>query len=91
LMTGLQRLTSYPIALVRGSIEVTAVIVGAFLGAVVGIGTLFFSFGIGPALSTTQATLEQSISRGKQTLKIDRNWNSKVCDLLERDIRKLQR
>jgi uncharacterized membrane protein YczE len=51
LMTGLQRLTNYPIALVRGSIEVTAVIVGAFLGGVVGIGTLFFAFGIGPALA----------------------------------------
>jgi uncharacterized membrane protein YczE len=51
LMTGLQRMTNYPIALVRGSIEVTAVIVGAFLGGVVGIGTLFFAFGIGPALA----------------------------------------
>lgn len=51
LMTGLQRLTNYPIALVRGSIEITAVIVGAFLGGVVGIGTLFFAFGIGPALA----------------------------------------
>ena len=32
-----------------------------------------------------------SISRGKKTLKIDDLWNSKVCDLLEQDIRKLQR
>ena len=51
LMTGLQRLTNYPIAIVRGSIEVTAVILGALLGGVVGIGTLFFAFGIGPSLA----------------------------------------
>ena len=41
--------------------------------------------------TTSQATLEQSISRGKKTLKINQKWNSKVCDLLERDIHKLQR
>lgn len=41
LMTGLQRITGYPIAMVRGSIEVTVVVLGALLGGVVGIGTLF--------------------------------------------------
>ena len=40
---------------------------------------------------SSQQTLEPSISRGKKTLKIDDLWNSKVCDLLEQDIRKLQR
>ena len=39
---------------------------------------------------SSQQTLEPSISRGKKTLKIDDGWNSKVCDLLEQDIRKLQ-
>ena len=39
---------------------------------------------------TSQATLEQSISRGKKTLKIDKHWNSKVCVLLEEEIPKLQ-
>lgn len=51
LMTGLQRITDYPIAIVRGSIEVTVVILGALLGGVAGIGTLFFAFGIGPSLT----------------------------------------
>ena len=51
LMTGLQRITNYPIAIVRGSIEVTVVILGALLGGVAGIGTLFFAFGIGPSLA----------------------------------------
>lgn len=39
-------------------------------------------------IMTSQATLEQSISRGKKTLKIDKHWNSKLCDLLEQDIHK---
>ena len=51
LMTGLQRITDYPIAIVRGSIEVTVVIIGVLLGGVAGIGTLFFAFGIGPSLA----------------------------------------
>lgn len=51
LMTGLQRITDYPIAIVRGSIEVTVVILGALLGGIAGIGTLFFAFGIGPSLA----------------------------------------
>ena len=51
LMTGMQRITDYPIAIVRGSIEVTVVILGALLGGVAGIGTLFFAFRIGPSLA----------------------------------------
>jgi len=41
LMTGLQRITDYPIAIVIGSIEIIVVLLGALLGGVVGIGTLF--------------------------------------------------
>jgi len=51
LMTGLQRITDYPISIVRGSIEIIVVLLGALLGGVVGIGTLFFAFGIGPSLA----------------------------------------
>ena len=40
---------------------------------------------------SSQQTLEPSVSRGKKTPKIDDLWNSKVCDLLEQDFRKLQR
>ncbi len=53
LMTGLQQLTNFPIALVRGSIEVTAVIVGWSLGGEVGLGTLLFAFFIGPSLASS--------------------------------------
>ncbi|NBT88575.1 MAG: hypothetical protein EBT51_09775, partial [Flavobacteriaceae bacterium] len=63
LMTGLQRLTNYPIAIVRGSIEVTVVILGALLGGVVGIGTLLFAFGIGPSLALSIMLLNKLFDR----------------------------
>jgi len=51
LMTGLQKKTSAPIALVRASIEIIVVLFGWFLGGTVGIGTLLFAFGIGPSVA----------------------------------------
>jgi uncharacterized protein len=51
LMTGLQKKTSTPIALVRASIEFIVVLFGWFLGGTVGIGTLLFALSIGPAVA----------------------------------------
>ena len=51
LMTGLQNLTNQPIALIRTILEVSAVIIGFYLGGIVGLGTLLFAFGIGPSVS----------------------------------------
>ena len=51
LMTGLQRKTNLPIAIVRAFLEITVVSIGWYLGGTVGIGTLLFAFGIGPAVS----------------------------------------
>ena len=51
LMTGLQRKTKLPIALVRGFMEITVVSIGWYLGGTVGIGTLLFAFGVGPAVA----------------------------------------
>tara|TARA_Y100001970_G_scaffold271986_1_gene368136 strand:- start:94 stop:747 length:654 start_codon:yes stop_codon:yes gene_type:complete len=51
LMTGLQRKTNFPIALVRAFLEITVVITGWYLGGTVGIGTLLFAFGVGPAVA----------------------------------------
>ena len=51
LMTGLQRMTNKPIFLIRAIIEISVVIVGWYLGGVVGIGTIVFALGIGPAVS----------------------------------------
>tara|TARA_B100000035_G_scaffold189537_1_gene161816 strand:+ start:1451 stop:2107 length:657 start_codon:yes stop_codon:yes gene_type:complete len=51
LMTGLTYITGYPISFVRASIEITAVILGWYLGGTVGYGTLIFALGIGPAVA----------------------------------------
>jgi len=51
LMIGLQQKTNFPIAVVRTFLEVTVVSVGWYLGGTVGIGTLLFAFGIGPAVA----------------------------------------
>jgi uncharacterized membrane protein YczE len=51
LMTGLTRITGYPISFIRASIEITVVIIGWYFGGTVGLGTLIFAFGIGPAVA----------------------------------------
>ena len=51
LMIGLQRKTNLPIAAVRATIEITVMSVGWYLGGTVGVGTLLFAFGIGPAVA----------------------------------------
>ena len=51
LMTGFTRITGYPISFIRASIEITVVMIGWYLGGTVGLGTLIFAFGIGPAVA----------------------------------------
>ena len=51
LMVGLQKKTNFPIALVRAFLEISVVSIGWYLGGTVGIGTLLFAFGIGPAVA----------------------------------------
>ena len=51
LMIGLQQKTNFPIAAVRAFIEISVVSVGWYLGGTVGVGTLLFAFGIGPAVA----------------------------------------
>ncbi len=51
LMIGLQKLTNFPIAVVRGTLEISVVSIGWYLGGKVGIGTLLFAFGIGPCVA----------------------------------------
>ena len=50
-MVGLQKKTNLPIATVRGSLEITVMSIGWYLGGTVGVGTLLFAFGIGPAVA----------------------------------------
>jgi len=51
LMIGLQKLTNFPIAVVRATLEILVVSIGWYLGGTVGIGTLLFAFGIGPCVA----------------------------------------
>ena len=51
LMVGLQKKTNLPIAAVRAFLEITVVSIGWYLGGTVGVGTLLFAFGVGPAVA----------------------------------------
>ena len=51
LMIGLQEISNLPIAAVRAFLEISVVTAGWYLGGTVGIGTLLFAFGIGPAVA----------------------------------------
>ena len=51
LMIGLQKKTNLAIAVVRAFLEITVMSIGWYLGGTVGIGTLLFAFGIGPAVA----------------------------------------
>ena len=51
LMTGIQRKTNFPIAAVRAFLEISVVSIGWYLGGTIGIGTLLFAFGVGPAVA----------------------------------------
>lgn len=51
LMTGLQKASDYPIAWIRTSIEITVVLMGWGLGGTVGVGTILFAIGVGPAVA----------------------------------------
>lgn len=51
LMTGIHDRTGWPVAAIRACLEVTVLSVGWLLGGRVGLGTVIFAFGVGPAIS----------------------------------------
>ncbi|MFQ4148814.1 hypothetical protein AAGW05_08975 [Arthrobacter sp. LAPM80] len=57
LMTGLVRVTGRPVWLIRTAIELSVVVMGFFLGGVVGAGTAAFTFGVGPLTELTMRWL----------------------------------
>ena len=50
-MTGMHRVSGYPICNVRAAIEITVVVIGWSLGGTVGIGTVIFAVMIGPTVA----------------------------------------
>ena len=63
LMVGLQKKTNMPIAAVRAFLEITVVSVGWYLGGTVGIGTVLFAFGIGPAVALGLFLVKKTFSK----------------------------
>ena len=59
LMTGIQKRTKYPIGWVRTGLEITVLIVGWWLGGVVGIGTLMMALGVGPLVAVCLSVVDQ--------------------------------
>ena len=51
LMTGIQKKTNFSFFLTRTLIEISAVIIGWYLGGVLGLGTIIYALGIGPSVS----------------------------------------
>ena len=51
LMTGCQKATNLPIAWVRVFLEIAVISIGYALGGTIGLATIIFAFGIGPAVS----------------------------------------
>lgn len=59
LMLRLHVLTKVRIAIVRVSIECSVLIIGFFLGGTVGIGTLIFALGVGPAVEASFSVVKK--------------------------------
>ena len=51
LMTGCQKATNLPIAWVRVFLEIVVISIGYALGGTIGLATIIFAFGVGPAVS----------------------------------------
>jgi len=67
LMTGLQKVTDLPIAVVRSGLELTAIAAGWVLGGSVGFGTVLFALGIGPSVAASMYGLKRVFSQYKST------------------------
>jgi uncharacterized membrane protein YczE len=70
LMTGLVRVSGKPVWLIRTGIELSVVVVGFFLGGVVGAGTAAFALGVGPLTQLTLRWLRVDLhaKRGKTSM-----------------------
>ncbi|MBT3706040.1 MAG: hypothetical protein HOG18_04170, partial [Proteobacteria bacterium] len=58
LMTGLQRVSGWPIGWVRAGIEIVVLIAGWLLGGVVGIGTVVFALGVGYSVAVFMSLMK---------------------------------
>lgn len=54
------RRTRFRVGVVRGTLELTALVIGIVLGGTFGVGTVLFAFGIGPIVEASFALLARS-------------------------------
>jgi uncharacterized membrane protein YczE len=54
------RRTRFRVGVVRGALEVTALVIGILLGGTFGVGTVLFAFGVGPIVEASFALLGRS-------------------------------
>jgi uncharacterized membrane protein YczE len=60
LMVALHERTGWPVGVARGVLECTVLVIGILLGGPVGIGTIAFALGIGPAVQVAFRALRQT-------------------------------
>ena len=60
LMVAIHTRTGWPVGAARAALECAVLVVGVLLGGPVGIGTVLFAFGIGPAVQVAFRLLRQS-------------------------------
>jgi uncharacterized protein len=63
LMLALSARTRLPVGLIRGLLEASVLGVGWLLGGVVGVGTVLFAVGIGPAVQLAFRVLQVEVSK----------------------------
>lgn len=64
LMVAIHTRTGWPVGLARAVLECTVLVLGVLLGGPVGVGTVLFAFGIGPAVQVAFRLLQQSPAPG---------------------------
>ncbi|OIJ32047.1 YitT family protein [Microbacterium sp. LCT-H2] len=70
LMTGLVRVTRWPVWLARTVIEGSVLLVGFLLGGPVGVGTVLFAFGVGPLIGWFLPRIERRRRQRSQLLAV---------------------
>ena len=60
LMVAIHQRTGWPVGLARGALECGVLVVGVLLGGPVGVGTVAFALGIGPAVQVAFRVLRQT-------------------------------
>lgn len=70
LMTGLVRVTGWPVWLARTVIEGSVLLIGFLLGGPVGVGTVLFAFGVGPLIGVFLPRIERRRRERSQRLAV---------------------